>query len=292
MDYREGLIIVNSKGAARSVAIVVAISSACLTGQTSQKTVSDARAVLRSGVESSDPKVRVQAIQAVGLIGISDEVRGKLEDSLKDGNIQVRIAAIKTLADLKSTGSIPILEKLLQKDDVPEVQFAAAKTLFRFHDEKGTQWLEELYNGSRTATSSALTNESRKFFGNFHSLESAATFIVSEGVGYVPVPGVGEGFSAVTGLIADPDLSPRAGALMLLVRDAGPESEGLLKKALADKDWSVRAVSTQMIAYTGRASLREDLTPLFKDKNDKVRFRAAGAYLHFALIARSAGPAQ
>jgi HEAT repeat protein len=79
---------------------------------------------------------------------------------------------------------------------------------------------------------------------------------------------------------------------MLLVRDAGPESEGLLKKALADKDWSVRAVSTQMIAYTGRASLREDLTPLFKDKNDKVRFRAAGAYLHFALIARSAGPAQ
>ncbi len=292
MDYWERLIIVNIQGAARLVAICLAISSACLTGQTPQKTVSDARAVLRFGVESSDPKVRVQAIQAVGLIGISDEVRGKLEGFLKDGNIQVRIAAIKTLADLKSTGSIPILEKLLKKDDVPEVQFAAAKALFRFHDERGTQWLEELYDGSRTATSSALASQSRKFFGNFHSFESAASFIVSEGVGYVPVPGVGEGFSAVTGLIADPDLSPRAAALMLLVRDTGPESERLLKKALADKDWSVRAASAQMIAYTGRTSLREDLTPLFKDKNDKVRFRAAGAYLHFALIARSTGTAQ
>jgi hypothetical protein len=35
-------------------------------------------------------------------------------------------------------------------------------------------------------------------------------FVVSEGVGYVPVPGAGEGFSAIMGLLSDPDLSARA----------------------------------------------------------------------------------
>jgi hypothetical protein len=39
-----------------------------------------------------------------------------------------------------------------------------------------------------------------------------------------------------------------------------------------------------MIASSARVELRDDLVPLFNDKNHEVQFRAAGALLHLALI--------
>lgn len=46
----------------------------------------------------------------------------------------------------------------------------------------------------------------------------------------------------------------------------------------------MRASAAQMITQSARVELRDDLVPLFSDKNWKVRFRAAGAFLHLALI--------
>ena len=67
----------------------------------------------------------------------------------------------------------------------------------------------------------------------FLSFESTASFVVSQGIGYVPVPGVGEGFSAVTGLLGDPaDLSPRAASLLLLTRDKDNQTDAFLREAL------------------------------------------------------------
>jgi hypothetical protein len=119
--------------------------------------------------------------------------------------------------------------------------------------------------------------------GNFHSPQSTGLFIVSQGIGFVPVPGMGAGFAAVTGLINDPEFSPKASTLMLLAKDKSAETDALLREGLGDKDWSVRAAAAQMIAFTARRRMKDDLVPLFSDKSDKVRFRAAGAYLHLAV---------
>jgi HEAT repeat protein len=124
-----------------------------------------------------------------------------------------------------------------------------------------------------------LRKQARGFKREFRSFQSAAMFIVSEGIGYVPVPGAGEGFSAMMDLVNDSDLSPRAGVLLLLGREKDPESVDLIRKGLTDSDWSVRASATQLVANTARFELRESLVPLFNDKKDKVRFRASGAYL-------------
>jgi HEAT repeat protein len=252
--------------------------------------IEEARNVLREGAESGEPRVRIQAIQATGLIGPNTILITRLEQFLSDGNVDVRVAAVNALADLKSRSSIPRLENTLKNDTAPEVTFAAAKALYALDDPGGRAWLLDVYNGTEKATSDALHTQSRKIFNNFHSFESAGSFIVTQGIGYVPVPGVGAGFSAVTGLLSDPDLSPRAVALMLLSREKHPEIDILLKQALSDKDWSVRAASAQMIAYTARTGFREDLVPLLSDKNEKVRFRAAGAYLHLAILADTASP--
>jgi HEAT repeat protein len=243
-----------------------------------------AQNVLNDGLDAKDPDERIQAIQASGLIGLNEKLRAQLEEALKDNNVEVRIAAIGTLADLKSTRSIPALRDRLAEDKTPEVRFAAAKALYGMHSEVGKTALYNVYTGKEKATSDILHTDARKFMNNFHSLQSTGMFFVTTGLGYVPVPGVGEGFSAITGLLSDPNLSPRATALLLLARPKDNWTTSILKNALGDADWSVRASAAQLIAYGARTELSNALVPLFADKDQKVRFRAAGAYLHLASV--------
>ena len=72
--------------------------------------------------------------------------------------------------------------------------------------------------------------------------------------------------------------------VLILGQSKDAEVTKLLRDALHDSDWSVRAAAVQMIAHSARVELRDDLLPLFNDKNQKVQFRAAGAFLHLALI--------
>jgi len=267
--------------------VLCVLLTGSLFGQAPAAEVERARNVLRDGFDSGDFTVRVQVIQAVGLVGQTEPLRTRLEGLLQDGNVNVRVAAVNAIADLKFTASIPALKKCLQDDTTPEVTFAAAKALYNMHDPAGENWLVDVYNGEEKAKSPMLRAQMRKFVGNFHSIESAGTFIVTSGIGYVPVPGVGAGFSAVMGLLNDPDLTPRAVSLIMLAREKNAKADGLLREGLTDKDWTVRAAAAQMIAFTARSGMREALVPLFDDKTEKVRFRAAGAYLHLALISKA-----
>ena len=154
-----------------------------------------------------------------------------------------------------------------------------------WQDPAGTSVLRDVYDGKRKTRSSLLHKEERRFIGEFHSVPSALIFIV-KGVGYAPIPGAGEGVSAMTLLLQDPGLSDRAHVLLILARTKSADSTELLRNALEDHDWSVRAVAAQMIAQTAQTKLRDALLPLFEDKERKVRFQAAGAYLHLLLAAK------
>ncbi|MGO8793794.1 MAG: HEAT repeat domain-containing protein [Candidatus Sulfotelmatobacter sp.] len=261
----------------------------CLTvpgvnGQTLLESVDQARSILREGVEAKDPVVRVQAITAVGMIGVHELVLTRLEDLLHDKNIRVRLAAVRALADLASPHSVEPLRRVLQEEKVPEVVFAAAKALEKLHDPAGTKALMEVYEGKRKSSSGMIEKHKRKTTDQFHSVPSGMMFVASQGAGYVPVPGVGEGFSAFAELIHDKGLSDRAGVILILGQSKNPEATDLLRNALHDKDWSVRAAAAQVIARSARVEMRDALLPLFSDKNQKVRFMAAGAFLHLALI--------
>ena len=45
--------------------------------------------------------------------------------------------------------------------------------------------------------------------------KSAMMFVAQHGLGFIPVPGLGDGFSAMSSLVGDPDFSARATALLL-----------------------------------------------------------------------------
>jgi len=243
-----------------------------------------ARGILTEGLESSDFAVRIQAITAASMVGSNEAIVVQLEEFLKDRNVKVRLATIRALADLKSPQVKDGLHKTLEEDTTPEVSFAAAKALAELQDPAAATVLMDVYDRKRKSQSNIIEKKKRTFFESFHSPQSTFIFLLSQGIGYVPVPGAGDGFSAINELLKDPGLSDRAEVLFVLSRTKGQGTRELLLQALHDNDWSVRAAATQIIAQTAQAELRESLLPLFEDKNQRVRLRAAGAYLHLSLI--------
>lgn len=244
--------------------------------------------ILNVGLNSSDPDMRARAIAAVGMIARSQSVRKRIEGFLSDKNEHVRVAAVDTLADLHFHQSIPALEKAMNNDPVPEVEFAAAKALYKLGDPKGKQMLEVVLYGKLSTKSSYIERQKRKFFAHFYSVQRATIYLIDQGSGFVPVPGVGMGLSEAANLMNDEGLSPRATIVLMLGRQKDSDTDELLKFALKDSDWSVRASAVLMIALTARQELRENLVPLMSDPDARVRFRAAGAYLH--LIGAHAAP--
>jgi HEAT repeat protein len=243
-----------------------------------------ARDILQEGLHSNDFQVRIQAITAISMVGSNEVIVEQLDEFLKDKNVEVRLATVHALADLKSPNIKKGLRMTLDQDSTPEVSFAAAKVLAGLDDLEGTKALMEVYDRKRKTRSNLLEQKKRSFFEEFHSAQSTLIYILSQGIGYVPVPGAGDGFSAISDLLKDPNLSDRAQVLFNLTRNKDQQSFDLLVRALHDDDWSVRAAATQIIAQTARSELREKLLPLFEDKNQRVRLRAAGAYLHLWLI--------
>jgi HEAT repeat protein len=243
-----------------------------------------ARAILTQGLESNDFAVRIQAITAASMVGSNEAMVVRIEGFLRDKNVKVRLATIRALADLKSPQIKEGLHKTLTEDTAPEVSFAAAKALAGLEDPEGTTVLMDVYDRKRKTRSNLLEQKKRSFVEEFHSPQSTFLFLITQGIGYVPVPGAGDGYSAITELLKDPELSDRAQVLFLLARTKNQESLELLRRALHDDDWSVRAAATQIIAQTAQTELRESLVPLFEDKNQRVRLRAAAAYLHLSLV--------
>jgi HEAT repeat protein len=238
-----------------------------------------ARRIIQEGAQDKSPDVRIQAIVAASMIGNRESVVKQMIAFLKDKDVLVRITAIQTLKDIKSPDSVKPLENCLN-DEVPEVAFAAAQALYVMNNPAGQQTLMDVFDKKAKANSNVVKQKSRSMFRNFYSVQSAAMFVAREGIGYVPLPGVGEGMAAMNELLGDPDLSPRAKVLLLLGRQQNESALDLLKRGLTDDDWSVRASAAQTISNTARKQLQNDLIPLFSDKKEKVRFRAAGAYLH------------
>lgn len=278
MQFKPGIVL------AAMVLAAGALSPAETTTQTAanarQIHIELAHSVLNAGLISHDPDTRARAIAAFGLIAKTQPVRQRIEGFLSDGNEQVRIAAVNTLADLGFKRSTPALEKTMNTDPVPEVEFAAAKALYKLGDPKGTQLLELIFYDNLDTKSGYIERQKRKFFAHFYSLHRATTYLLDEGGGFVPLPGVGLGLSEIADLMSNQNLSPRATIVLMMCRKKNVDTGTMLKYALKDKDPSVRSAAALMVALTARRDLRENLVPLMSDSDARVRFRAAGAYLH------------
>jgi len=234
--------------------------------------------IITDALQDKNPDTRVQAVQSMGLIGVHEPYISTLNGMLDDKDVQVRVATVTSLVDLKTKGTVPALKKALG-DDIPEVSFAAAKALWTLKDPDGEDALLSVLSGELKASSGFLDKKKRETLRMFHTPVPLMFFAIKTGAAFAPVPGLGTGVSSLQGILLDPTISGRAATILLLASDKDPRVLPALIDALQDKDGSVRAAACHAIALRNDRKLEKDLIPMLDDKKPAVRLRAAAGYL-------------
>lgn len=247
--------------------------------------------ILSKALQDKNPDTRKQAAIALSLAGSAEPFPSELEKMLDDKDVEVRLAAVSSLAEIKNGRTIQALHQALN-DDVPEVSFAAARALWALHDPEGKKVLLSVLSGETKASSGYIAKQKRDALRMLHTPKTAFLFAVKQGAGLAPIPGLGQGISSMEALLSDPSVSGRATAALLLENDKDPETLAALKEALSDKDWSVRAAGVHALVLRDDPAFQADIVPLLDDKNQGVRLRAAAGYLRLEAIQgkRRAGP--
>jgi HEAT repeat protein len=242
-----------------------------------------ARSLLDSSLKDKNPDTRKHAVQALGLVSPQEPFLSQLEAMLDDKDVEVRLAVITSLVDLKNKRTVPALLKALDSD-VLEVSFAAAKALWTLNDPAGREALVSVLGGETKTSSRFITRQKRDARRVLHTPKTFFMFALQQGASFAPVPGLGAGVSSLQGILSDPSVSGRAAAALLLGTDKSPDVLPALQDALADSDWSVRAAAVHAIALRNDSALETDLVPLLEDKKEAVRVRAAAGYLRLEAI--------
>jgi len=251
------------------------------------KAEDQASQILQEALHSRNPETRKQATVALSLAGRREPFISQLEAMLDDKDVEVRLAAVASLSEVKTKRAIAALRKSLS-NDVPEVGFAAAKALWGLNDPAGKEALLAVLGGESKISSNYFTKQRRDAFRTIATPKAIFMFALKEGIGFAPVPGLGEGISSMQGLLADSGASGRAVAALLLGKDKDRDVLKALREALADKDWTVRAAAVHSIALRDDASLEKDLEPLLTDSKEGVRLRAAAGCLRLEMLRRRA----
>ena len=258
--------------------VVAFFAALTLCAQNTEKEMDTrARALLEKGA-SEDPDSRREVAVALSLIATKDPATKLLEALTRDKDYLTREAAVMAVGELGDPKMAKLLEPALE-DEVPEVVFAAARGLYRLKDPRGREALVSIVEKETKAKSGFAKAKMREVKRRLKTPKSALFFAVQQGIGFVPVPGLGAGVSAMTSMLADADFSARATSLLMLSSDKSPEIKALIEDGFDDEDWSVRAACVQLTALRNERRWRTRLIPLLDDNNKKVRFRAAAVLL-------------
>jgi HEAT repeat protein len=212
-----------------------------------------------------------------------------LTSMLDDKDVEVRLATVAGLAEWKGKSGLDALHRAMN-DPAPEVGFAAAKALWSRHDPAGRETLAAVLSGEMRTASGFLTVQKREAFHMMHTPKAMFLFAVEQGMGFVPLPGFGEGVASMQGLLADTGVSGRATAALLLGNDRGADTQAALIDALTDKEWQVRAAAIHSLALRNDPAMLDHLLPLLEDHKEAVRLRAAAACIRLEMVQAGNAP--
>jgi len=262
--------------------MAVALASRALAATDAQCTE-----ILQHALEARNPETRQQAVAALSLASGSGPLFDQLERMLRDKDVQVRQAVVASLADVKSERGTAALKKALE-DAVPEVSFAAAKALWARHDSIGRDALLAILAKESKTSSNFFSKQKRDGLRMMHTPRTTLLFAAEQGIGFVPLPGLGEGVASMQGILASSGVPGRASAALLLGADRDPATIEALRDALSDKDAAVRAAAVHSISLRNQPALKKELEPLLQDAKESVRLRAAAGYLRLSAIENGA----
>jgi hypothetical protein len=192
--------------------IVILSMAAALAARGSAATDAQCSEILQRALEARNPETRKQAVVALSLAAGSGPLFDQLKQMLQDKDVEVRQAVVASLADVKSESATAALRKALE-DPVPEVSFAAAKALWVRQDRVGRDALLSVLEGESKTSSNFFSKQKRDALRMMHTPRTTFLFAVKQGVGFVPLPGLGEGIASMQGILASSGVSGRRGAL-------------------------------------------------------------------------------
>jgi HEAT repeat protein len=243
--------------------------------------------ILQHALDAGNPETRKQAVLALSLASGRGPLFDQLVHMLQDKDVEVRLAVVASLADVKSERATAALREALE-DTVPEVSFAAARALWARHDRAGRAALLAVLGGENKSSSNFFSKQKREALRMMHTPRTTLMFAVQHGVGFIPVPGLGVGVASMQGILASSGVPGRALAALLLGADRDPATVEALRDALSDKDSSVRAAAVHSMSLRNDPALKKELEPLLQDDNESVRLRAAAGCLRLSAIEASA----
>lgn len=233
--------------------------------------------MLWKGAHSSDTGRRSAAMQAVGLLDPSPAVVRLAEGGLQDKEAGVRKAAATSLGEMRSTSSIPALNKALSDNDIT-VALAAARSLLLLKQRSGYSVFYAVLTGKRKSGQSLLSQQ----LDQLNTPEKLVGFVFDQGIGFLPYAGYG---MEVLQALKTEDNSPlRAAAARFLKNDPDPRSGQALVKACSDKDWIVRVAALRAIAMRGDPHLLSGIQTAMQDHNSTVQYTAAAAVFHLTSV--------
>jgi HEAT repeat protein len=239
--------------------------------------------LLQHGLTANNPETRKIAVVALSLAATNGPLFTQLEQMLQDKDLEVRLAVVEGLQDMNSKPAIAVLHTALG-DSTPEVSFAAAKALWALNDPAGKQALLAVLAGDNKTASGFFSKEMRQAIRMMHTPRTTILYMMRQGAGFAPVPGLGIGISSMQQILSDPNVSGRATAALLLGKDKDKATLDALYDALIDKDFRVRAAAVHALALRNDPALRARLEPLIDDDKAEVRLRAAAALLRLSAI--------
>jgi len=243
-------------------------------------TAETALATIESGLTAKNPDTRKDGVQALAVLGWQPKYQARLEAMLHDKDMQVRLAVVAGLAESKDAAGL----RQALDDRTPEVRFAAAKALFAMHDPAGERALIRILSGQSRTSSGLIAEQKRDALRLLQTPRPLIKMAMDQGVGMIPVPYVGMGYSVMQKVVMGSGKSDRAATALLLGKADSPEAIAVLESSLGDKDARLRAAAIQAIAMSDKAELAKDAEPLLTDKNRSVRLRAAACYLRLSSI--------
>jgi HEAT repeat protein len=226
-------------------------------------------------LSNKDADHRIQAIYALGTLGVGPNTVPLIEAKLEDKDSLVRQAAAKTLGDLQVSQSIPKLHAALD-DKSAAVSFAAAQALWRMGDQSGASILAQVLAGDRGVSPGLIHSEWHDMHEQLHNPVSLAEFGAVQTAGAFLGP-AGFGLAAVQELAKDKTASARALSAGLLGSGTDSGDRAILEQALNDRSWVVRAAAAEALGRAGDQSDLEKLMSIMDNSHPAVRYKAAAA---------------
>ena len=225
------------------------------------------------------PDVRIQALAALGTLGVNPHAETMIIAAMKDPDLDVRTAAVLAAGQTKNRNLTTNLRSMLD-DKEPQVAFASATTLWKMNDRSGEDILIAVVDGDRKATAGLKDSTMHTMNKDLHNPATLARIGALQ-AGSMLLGPFGIGITAYEYMRKNGGDSARVTAIEQISQEKTNPIRANLVSALSDKDPAVRAAAAKALGmnYHDKA-VSDALLPVFDAPKKPVRLTAAAAYIN------------